>query len=60
MDDYLASYSIDLQQRAYELQVFLGLSPDVVQKVLPVNGSGEDIEVCVLPTPLELHFCFVF
>ena len=51
MDDLLASHSTDLQQRAYELQVFLGLSPNIVQKVLPVNGSGEEIEVCALLVP---------
>ncbi|KAG0630461.1 hypothetical protein M758_1G179700 [Ceratodon purpureus] len=45
MDDLLASHSTDLQQRAYELQVFLGLGPDIVQKVLHVNGSGEEIEI---------------
>lgn len=51
MDDLLTSHSTDLQQRAYELQVFLGLSPNVVQKVLPVNGSGEEVEVCALFAP---------
>ena len=59
MDDLLASHSTDLQQRAYELQVFLGLSPDIVQKVLPVNGSGEDIEVFVLLAAIVLGFLFV-
>uniref|UniRef100_A0A7I4ACE8 Clathrin/coatomer adaptor adaptin-like N-terminal domain-containing protein n=1 Tax=Physcomitrium patens TaxID=3218 RepID=A0A7I4ACE8_PHYPA len=44
VDDLLASHSTDLQQRAYELQVFLGLGADLVRKVLPVNGSGEEIE----------------
>lgn len=59
IDDLLASHSTDLQQRAYELQVFLGLSPDIVRKVLPVNGSGEDIEVCVLLASIELRFLLV-
>ncbi|XP_024390606.1 AP-4 complex subunit epsilon [Physcomitrium patens] len=44
VDDLLASHSTDLQQRAYELQVFFGLGADLVRKVLPVNGSGEEIE----------------
>jgi AP-4 complex subunit epsilon-1 len=55
MDDLLASHFTDLQQRAYELQVFLELSPNIVQKVLPVNGSGEEIEVCAFFTSKELH-----
>lgn len=55
VDGLLASHSTDLQQRAYELQTFLGLNPDIVQKVLPVNGSGEDIMVCT-SLILKSHF----
>lgn len=47
VEDLLASHSTDLQQRAYELQSFLSLSQEIVQKVMPFNASGEEIEVYI-------------
>lgn len=41
----LASHSTDLQQRAYEFQALLGLSPQVIENVMPPDASCEDIEV---------------
>ena len=49
VDDLLASHSTDLQQRAYELQAFLALSPDIVASVMPENSSSEEIEVHPFP-----------
>lgn len=47
VEDLLASHSTDLQQRAYELQSFLSLSQEIVQKALPFNASGKEIEVYI-------------
>lgn len=54
VDDLLASHSTDLQQRAYELQAFLALSPDIVASVMPENSSSEEIEVHHFP-PLTVY-----
>jgi hypothetical protein len=45
IEDLLASHSTDLQQRAYELQAILALSPETVANILPMDASCEDIEV---------------
>lgn len=45
IDEVLASHSTDLQQRAYEFQALLGLSPQVIENVMPPDASCEDIEV---------------
>lgn len=47
VEDLLASHSTDLQQRAYELQSFLSLSQEIVQKAMPFNASGKEIEVYI-------------
>ncbi|CAM6074271.1 unnamed protein product [Sphagnum tenellum] len=45
IEDLLAAHSTDLQQRAYEFQVILGLNPETVASILPMDASCEDIEV---------------
>lgn len=45
IEELSASHSTDLQQRAYELQSMLGLTPAVVAAVMPVDASCEDIEM---------------
>lgn len=45
IDELSTSHSTDLQQRAYELQALLGLSADIVECVMPLDASCEDIEV---------------
>ncbi|KAF3337398.1 AP-4 complex subunit epsilon [Carex littledalei] len=45
IDEVLASHSTDLQQRAYEFQALLGLSPQVIENVMPPDASCEDIEI---------------
>lgn len=44
IEELSASHSTDLQQRAYELQSMLGLTPSVVAAVMPLDASCEDIE----------------
>ncbi|KAB2017752.1 hypothetical protein ES319_D08G184300v1 [Gossypium barbadense] len=45
MEEFLASHSTDLQQRAYELQAVIGLDAHAVESILPSDASCEDIEV---------------
>lgn len=45
IEELSASHSTDLQQRAYELQALLGLDSHVVEHVIPMDASCEDIEV---------------
>ncbi|KAG9143583.1 hypothetical protein Leryth_020801 [Lithospermum erythrorhizon] len=45
VEDLLASSSTDLQQRAYELQAVIGLDPQTVANVMPMDASCEDIEI---------------
>lgn len=45
IDELSASHSTDLQQRAYELQALMGLDVHVVESVMPLDASCEDIEV---------------
>ncbi|XP_022716617.1 AP-4 complex subunit epsilon isoform X2 [Durio zibethinus] len=45
MEELLASHSTDLQQRAYELQVVIGLDAHAVDCIMPSDASCEDIEV---------------
>ncbi|KAJ4748562.1 AP-1 complex subunit gamma [Rhynchospora pubera] len=45
IDEVLASHSTDLQQRAYEFQALLALSPQAIENVMPPDASCEDIEI---------------
>ncbi|KAA3469321.1 AP-4 complex subunit epsilon-like [Gossypium australe] len=45
MEEFLASHSTDLQQRAYELQAVIGLDAHAVESIMPSDASCEDIEV---------------
>ncbi|KAL3000188.1 hypothetical protein AAZX31_09G199600 [Glycine max] len=45
IEELLASHSSDLQQRAYELQAFIGLDVQAVETIMPRDASCEDIEV---------------
>jgi AP-4 complex subunit epsilon-1 len=45
IEDLLAAHSTDLQQRAYKFQVILGLNPETVASILPMDANCEDIEV---------------
>ncbi|XP_039002188.1 AP-4 complex subunit epsilon-like isoform X2 [Hibiscus syriacus] len=45
MEQFLASHSTDLQQRAYELQAVIGLDAHAVESIMPSDASCEDIEV---------------
>lgn len=45
IDEVSASHSTDLQQRAYEFQALLGLSPQAIENVMPPDASCEDVEV---------------
>nr|KYP54408.1 AP-4 complex subunit epsilon-1 [Cajanus cajan] len=45
IEELLASHSTDLQQRAYELQVLIGLDAQAVETIMPRDASCEDIEV---------------
>lgn len=42
-----ASHSTYLQQRAYELQAFIGLDSNAIHNIMPFDASCEDIEVIV-------------
>jgi AP-4 complex subunit epsilon-1 len=55
IDELSTSHSTDLQQRAYELQALLGLGADIVECVIPLDASCEDIEAS-----FYLHFPLVF
>ncbi|GMI95696.1 Adaptor Protein Complex 4E [Hibiscus trionum] len=45
MEEFLASHSTDLQQRAYELQAVIGLDAHAVESIMPSDANCEDIEV---------------
>ncbi|KAK6158573.1 hypothetical protein DH2020_005887 [Rehmannia glutinosa] len=45
IEEMLASHSTDLQQRAYELQAILNLDAQVVEKIMPVDSTCDDIEI---------------
>ncbi|RWW69010.1 hypothetical protein BHE74_00023417, partial [Ensete ventricosum] len=45
IDELSTSHSTDLQQRAYELQAFLCLESQAVERVMPLDASCEDIEI---------------
>ncbi|XP_052210596.1 AP-4 complex subunit epsilon [Diospyros lotus] len=45
IEELLASHSTDLQQRAYELQAIISLDAHVVESVMPLDASCEDIEI---------------
>lgn len=61
IEELSASCSTDLQQRAYELQVVIGLDSHTVENIMPLDASCEDIEVIlniVTVTLLWLPFIF--
>ena len=45
MEELSASHSTDLQQRAYELQAFIGIDAHAIESIMPSDASCEDIEV---------------
>ncbi|KAL7164613.1 hypothetical protein ACSBR2_040499 [Camellia fascicularis] len=46
IEELSASHSTDLQQRAYELQAVIGLDAHVVESIMPLDASCEDIQLC--------------
>ncbi|KAK4834337.1 hypothetical protein QYF36_020965 [Acer negundo] len=60
IEELSASHSTDLQQRAYELQVVIGLDASAVQIIMPSDASCEDIEATLeTKTTMKLHQCKV-
>ncbi|KAI3680026.1 hypothetical protein L2E82_50763 [Cichorium intybus] len=45
IESLTASHSTDLQQRAYELQVFIKIDPNAIENIMPLDASCEDIEI---------------
>uniref|UniRef100_A0A5B6Z1L9 Putative epsilon-adaptin family protein n=1 Tax=Davidia involucrata TaxID=16924 RepID=A0A5B6Z1L9_DAVIN len=45
IEELSASHSTDLQQRAYELQVVVGLDAHAIESIMPSDASCEDIEI---------------
>ncbi|KAI7995710.1 AP-4 complex subunit epsilon [Camellia lanceoleosa] len=45
IEELSASHSTDLQQRAYELQAVIGLDAHVVESIMPLDASCEDIQI---------------
>ncbi|KAI9152721.1 hypothetical protein LWI28_000033 [Acer negundo] len=60
IEELSASHSTDLQQRAYELQVVIGLDASAVKIIMPSDASCEDIEATLeTKTTMKLHQCKV-
>ena len=59
IDELSTSHSTDLQQHAYELRALLGLGADVVECVMPLDASCEDIEASFYLYFLEILKLFI-
>lgn len=45
IEELSASHSTDLQQHAYELQAVIGLDAHVVESIMPLDASCEDVQI---------------